>query len=535
MLRLWIIAVMSASTCLLFHPIHTLSKKCFPINPYRIIGSMYPNETRCPMECLCEYCPYRFGPNFHNLRYQHQADCRSKKISKIPFTNLAVDLTLLWLDKNNIQQIKNDTFYHLRNLLDLSLAYNNLLSKTVYPRAFRGLFKLRLFYLQYNTGLNVLRKEWFTDMLSLKTLYVQYSSVVTVEPGVFDACSQLSSVSLYGNKIKTVSVVFRSRPNLKWLSLHDNIIESLHDDAFLGSNNLTVISLHNNHIATVSESLGLQNLPQLSKVLLSSNHLSCDCQLLWFRRWLNMTSVEFTDIDQTNCSKPSQLAGTNILKFNSSSISCTNRTLMITLCTCVSFAVIVFFGMLVYIFRWDIRYWNQRRLLRQQYEQLQNEGPPPIDGVQVRYDAFVSYNSKDRDWVLKTALPILEGPEFNFRLCVDFRDFIVGGAITDNISDAIKYSRKMLVVVTENFAKSEWCYFEMEMARTRMFDNHEDILVVVILEHVASRNMPTLLQKILRKKTYIEWTQSPDGQKVFWTRLATALNTPNAHHDRLIN
>ncbi|XP_033111550.1 toll-like receptor 4 [Anneissia japonica] len=261
------------------------------------------------------------------------------------------------------------------------------------------------------------------------------------------------------------------------------------------------------------------------------NPLACDCDLVWFRNWINQTNVIFVDLEHGTCKNRN---GISLISFDANSLKCYNITIIAVISTCSSVAFLVAVSILIYMFRWDIRYWNQRRLLKKQYERLQDEGPPLVDGIQIRYDAFVSYNSKDVDWVLKSALPTLEGPEFNFRLCVDFRDFLVGEAIADNISDAIKYSRKMLIVVTKNFAKSEWCYFEMEMAKTRMFDTHEDIFVVVILEHVASRKMPTLLQKILRKKTYIEWTENPDGQKVFWTRLAAALNTPNVHHDRLI-
>ncbi|XP_071944931.1 toll-like receptor 2 [Antedon mediterranea] len=320
------------------------------------------------------------------------------------------------------------------------------------------------------------------------------------------------------------------------LTLVGNILQynNIDDDSFNNLTKLKILYLDYNRALSHIQRAWFLKLTSLENVYIRYSAVKT-LQSGVFKNCVNLTTVHLTGNQLT--SLPAEILRNHrfLKNVDFSLYVCYDVTISIVITTFRSAAFLTVAGFLIYAFRWDIRYWNQRRLLRKQYERLENEGPPPVDGVQIRYDAFVSYNSKDQDWVLKSALPMLEGPEFGFSLCVDFRDFVVGDAIADNISNAIKYSRKMLIVVTKNFAKSEWCYFEMEMARTRMFDNHEDIFVVVILESVPSRNMPTLLQKILRKKTYIEWPKHPDGQKVFWTRLAAALNSPNAHHDRLIN
>ncbi|XP_033095980.1 toll-like receptor 2 type-2 [Anneissia japonica] len=108
-------------------------------------------------------------------------------------------------------------------------------------------------------------------------------------------------------------------------------------------------------------------------------------------------------------------------------------------------------------------------------------------------------------------------------------------AVVDNIANAVKYSRKVLLVVSKNFIKSEWCYFELEMARMRMFDNHEDILVVVVLEKVSAKDMPILLHKILTTTTYIEWEEHPERQALFWVKLEAALLSPNCPRYRLLD
>ncbi|XP_033111565.1 toll-like receptor 4 [Anneissia japonica] len=508
-----------------------LTKTCrYPLNPLQINGTQAPNTTVCPDSCYCAYC--RISDK-HSVSSRHEVYCNKRPYTHIPSASIPVDVGDLFMNQNYIVGISGDSLVHFTQLQTLYLNYNSLLSSEMDDHIFDSQVNLKSLHLDYNRGLVNIRKSWFLKLVSLQSIYIQHSVVKSLEKGLFDNCVQLQTISLSGNQIAKLPIdLFHNLPFLNNIDIKSNDIGLLPSYLFLGSPNVTRFFVQKNKVTTISQKIGFQELTKLIALGIEYNPLVCDCNLVWFRNWINQTNATLVELEHATCKNKDAIS---LVSFDANSLRCYGIAIITVISTCSSVVFLVVVSIIIYTFRWDIRYWNQRRLLRQQYERLQNEGPPPIDGVHVRYDAFVSYNSKDRDWVLNSALPILEGPEFNFRLCVDFRDFVVGGAIADNISDAIKYSRKMLIVVTKNFAKSEWCYFEMEMARTRMFDNYEDILVVVILEHVASRNMPTLLQKILRKKTYIEWTENPDGQKVFWTRLAAALKTPNAHHDRLLN
>ncbi|XP_071965252.1 toll-like receptor 2 [Antedon mediterranea] len=316
-----------------------------------------------------------------------------------------------------------------------------------------------------------------------------------------------------------------------------NKLSYIPNKAFKGSNNIKKIIISDNSLSTISENVGIQNLTKLQTLDVDFNHLVCDCNMVWFRKWIVMTNVTIENLKYTKC-KMNGIAGYSqfLLNFDPDSLQCSKlmKYLKIILPPASASIMVVIIVILLYNFRYDIRFWIQRRRLRKQYEQLDNQGPPPINGEDIRYDAFVSYNSKDKDWVLKVLQPSLEDQR-NFKLCVDYRDFIPGEAVVNNISNAVKYSRKVLMVVSKNFAKSEWCYFELEMARMRMFDNHEDILVVVLLEKVSSKHMPVLLHKILTKKTYIEWEDHPDRLPLFWAKLETALLSPNCPRERLLD
>ena len=77
--------------------------------------------------------------------------------------------------------------------------------------------------------------------------------------------------------------------------------------------------------------------------------------------------------------------------------------------------------------------------------------------VSYKYDAFVLYSSVDDDrlWVHFKLVQELE-KLYGFRLCIHHRDFLAGCDILDNIEQAIRSSRKVLVIMSENFLRSDW-------------------------------------------------------------------------------
>ncbi|XP_033102343.1 toll-like receptor 2 [Anneissia japonica] len=192
-------------------------------------------------------------------------------------------------------------------------------------------------------------------------------------------------------------------------------------------------------------------------------------------------------------------------------------------------------GLNVYLDRVLINwYLYQRHLLRKQYQRLADEGLPPLDGVNIRFDVYVSYSHEDLDWVIHVLQPKLEGDVHNFKLCLDYRDFIAGDTIFNNIIDSIKSSHKTLLIVTKSFIANEWCFFEVEMARTKMFDANEDSLLIILLEDVDVARIPNFLRLVMQTKTYLKWPEEEEDRAKFWTTLAEVLRTPNAHKDWLI-
>ncbi|HEX6291826.1 MAG TPA: toll/interleukin-1 receptor domain-containing protein [Herpetosiphonaceae bacterium] len=132
------------------------------------------------------------------------------------------------------------------------------------------------------------------------------------------------------------------------------------------------------------------------------------------------------------------------------------------------------------------------------------------------YDVFISYSSRDSDWVHNTLLPRLE--EAGLRVCIDFRDFEIGVPSIVNMENAVERSRRTLLVLTESWMKSEWTAFESLLTQTSDPAG------------VRRRTIPLLLERCdlpprLKMLTYADFT-NPNLQAAQLPRLINALKDP---------
>ena len=128
----------------------------------------------------------------------------------------------------------------------------------------------------------------------------------------------------------------------------------------------------------------------------------------------------------------------------------------------------------------------------------------------------------DRLWVHYKLVSELENV-YGFRLCVHHRDFLGGLPIVDNIEDAIRCSRKVIVIMSENFVNSDWCVEEVHM--TMSVDRSK--FVVIMYSDVSAVRTPTVIRRLLETTTYIEWAEDAKAQELFWKKLRKALYTKN--------
>ena len=144
------------------------------------------------------------------------------------------------------------------------------------------------------------------------------------------------------------------------------------------------------------------------------------------------------------------------------------------------------------------------------------------DRRQYAYDAFIGYSQQDSHWVATQLVPNLE-QDGRMRLCIHYRDWLGGRDIIDNILESVESSRKTVLIVSNAFAMSQWCHFELTMAQSRIFQDGRDNLILVLLHNVADGLIAPRLRLQMERQTYFEWTDNEVGQQFFWAKLRCAI------------
>ncbi|CAN0410082.1 unnamed protein product [Lampetra fluviatilis] len=492
-----------------------------------------------------------------NLQTLNLRRNRINSLHRQVFGNLT-QLKILDLGSNMISSLKEHTFVGLVGLRNLYLDENSI--GWVMPSMFAGLESLRILDLVKNMisySTRLLDNPPFVNLSNLITLKLsaqQPYGIQRIPENLFAGLRLLENLHLAGNQISDhashpfddlVSLrllemqhmgsglqtmnrsVFHRLTNLSILDLRNVGLSAVDDAQFLTLGHLTTLYLVDNAIESITEE-ALMPLGDLNYLDMSGNPVVCTCDNSWFQNWSLNSQVQVVGLYSLSCSSgESQGSAAPFADFDMA--VCREKEEKILFFT-VTPSVALFVALtLVHVkARWHIRYGFHVFLawFREQRRRA-------ADGLAHDYDAFISYNSRDEAWVMSELVPRLEqdgGPLPPYRLCLHHRDFVPGRYIVDNIVDAIYKSRRTVCVVSRGFLRSEWCSMEIQMASYRLFSEHRDVLVTLIIEDIADRELSAhhRMRRLLYTKTHVVWPRDEAARPLFWAKLRTALGEPSA-------
>ncbi|XP_078587433.1 toll-like receptor 3 [Branchiostoma floridae x Branchiostoma japonicum] len=493
-------------------------------------------------------------------------------------------LTHLNLRQNNIQKISRQSFQHCSSLTTLDLSHNTM-DQRIYGEEFAGLPNLQDLFLSDNKNI-LLTGDSFKYVPTLKNLLMsrvqhkfrhiaaepspfQYLNQLTwldlshnnmdyIENGAFTNLTSLKELSLNNNNLYrlwepgTTVLFLEGLTNLNTIFLSRNGFRQIHKDAFKNltllnnlylsynkisilpdnllqsSTKLSTLDLRNNSITVINETVFHPFLSSLKRMYLAGNPLYCTCEMAWFRDWLNSTKADVGNLTRdVLCSYPLKLNKKSILNFDTQ-VCRVNWEHVSHVTMIVTTTSISLYMMLALLFRNHFHFYIEYtwHLLRAKIRR-----PRKIPNGVKKYDAFISYCSKDtRKWVRERLIKKLEEEgEPKFKLCIHERDFPAGAPIIENIIDSIESSRKTVCLITKNFLNSGWCKQEFYLAQLGLFEDKEDSLILIVMEDIPDYCLTRYarLRRFMCRNTYLEWSENPNTQPLFWQRLRNALNTDN--------
>lgn len=448
-------------------------------------------EMTCPTNCTC----------YHDLSWSaNVVDCsRSGYVNNLPH-RIPMDSTQLYLDGNDIGTITSHSFIGRKKLQVLFLNNSNI--ESIHNRTFNGLQELELLRLNDNK-IGELQGFEFEGLSSLRELYLENNRIGFIGNNTFSTLVKLRVLRLDYNRLVKLAVWELS--------------------------------------------------PGLIKLRLAANPWSCDCDYAdRFRDFLLYTGSALADAKSVRCYN-----GTEWFSLLRDNITClpppignfieapTNGSLTsntsiqrqelydyipLVVVTLGGFFLVTVATCLIFAYKQEVRLWCHSRFgVRLFYKSRDDEQ----DDCEKPFDAFISYSSKDEAWVAEELAPALEQGENPYKLCLHYREFPVpGGFPGDAIAQAVDASKRTIMVLSQNYIKSEWCRFEFKSAHHNVLRDRRKRLIVIVLGEVCHKDLDPEICLYLKSNNYLRW-----GDKQFWERLRFALpdvrpakHPPLPHH-----
>lgn len=422
-------------------------------------------------------------------------------------------------------------------------------------------FRMGCFILNSNNLGDQLERETDGDVFrwyrNLTELHLAQNNIRILPKNVFVQLPELRVLNLSGNSLGQIQFRFDHLRNLRVLDLSGNLLTNLDDD--------------------VLEQLYRLHLTSNLSVNLFGNPIQCSCDSVSFLHFIQDKRPMFADVADYSCLYREHFVKFDRLRvylLNDLDYRCSSQLLLIVVAVVFVVSIlIVAVSILLYRHRWDVRFFCLR--LTTQRKKAQTPEAPKT------FDAFVIYGNDDRAWIFDELLRNLEREQeprvpaqereqrphrkpqndFNLddaaelltavdfegcdaepgaaaaggggreleplKLCVHERDFPAGESIWENIVRSIDDSRKILIVLSDSFAQSEWCGYELELAKIASVDRGRNLLVPILLGRLETRTLSKNLQSLLRQYTYIDWNDHRANPEEFWDKLRQALARPS--------
>lgn len=121
--------------------------------------------------------------------------------------------------------------------------------------------------------------------------------------------------------------------------------------------------------------------------------------------------------------------------------------------------------------------------------------------AEFKYHTFIIYSVKDSDWVIGKLLPFLD-EKHHLKCCIHYRDFTPGKPFLECMAESVYSSCKIIAILSSNFVKSNYCRYELNLAKYRLLNRRDDSLVIIRIDKEDSHKLP----RELRERNFIDYS-----------------------------
>lgn len=435
------------------------------------------------------------------------------------------NLQTLILDRNRLKTIESNAFSQMTNIKRISINFMPTLSN-LFPRAFNSSSLEILQFVQNGFRFDKFdhRNDIFSYSQNLRQLDLSRNYMPTNIRKMFYHLTNLVHLNLQTTSVTTLPLgLFKRMSQLEILNLGGNKIERWNHSVFENVTSLRKLNLDGNNIHVINES----SIPHalwmsLEHVDLSHNGYWCTCEQKWFVDFLrtsNITRIFLNWPQFYTCSYPEERNRLKLSLYNPTDSECANWNPMFTFVILASSAVLLIFLIAMVMFRCQTNIRNIIYLVRV-FAQKKRGYFILNSSEDFEFDAFIVYCDADRQWVHDILLKRFEANDL--KICIHHRDFDVGESITENIKKYMDKSWKIVVIMSNNFTKSEWCQWEVDLIQERRRRYGKDALVLIMYRQIDTSHMTNSVKALLDTTPHLTYKDG-FGEDLFWSAVTRSV------------
>ena len=332
----------------------------------------------------------------------------------------------------------------------------------------------------------------------------------------------LIELNLMSNDIRDIPA-YSYLVNVTVLKLTNNKIGQLEASTVEKLRHVEILLVDSNKLTTLPREIESLNFTLLA---LEQNLFKCDCTTKWMKHWLVKNKRRIKNIEKVLCHSAHAL-GKAIYSLPDDEFICPtnmekNVEKTVTMETIAAstlgglLVLIVIVAVVLYNYHREVKVFMYTHFNWHPFDRIDDSDPSKI------YDAFISFSGTNFDWVVNTLQDGLENHVPPYKLCFHHRDFPAGTPIVENILTSVDQSKRMLVVLSPSYAKSEWCLMEFREAHRKVLADRMKYLIIILLGDVDMAELDEEIKAYLRTNTYV----SADD-KWFWQKLFYAMPSPS--------
>lgn len=235
---------------------------------------------------VVKHFPSVLFSTFPNLEIVRMSNTGLEELGADTFVN-AMRLSELDLSVNKVKVIRNVVFSHVARLAQAiaqSVENTNATMDHDFPLP---LYELSILYLNQNEIVEI-EDNSFYDLRNLGTIYLERNRLKRISRRTFAGLPELAHLDLYTNEIETIEDGAFDLPKLRALYLAQNKLKSLSNSIFDRLPNINVLSLKENNLRHIGRSL--YRLSSVEFIALDNNPIE-DIDLVAFAHLPNLNSL----------------------------------------------------------------------------------------------------------------------------------------------------------------------------------------------------------------------------------------------------